>query len=117
MTNPEFRFDETPISPLMFIEASAGTGKTYTLQRLVLRFIVEKSIPIESFLIVTYTEAATAELSGRVREILGRAVLGLSPGSESKLTEPERKEFKKLRDKWTHISPEQRCEIVGKVLN
>ena len=52
MTNPEFRFDETPISPLMFIEASAGTGKTYTLQRLVLRFIVEKSIPIESFLIV-----------------------------------------------------------------
>ena len=57
MTNPEFRFDETPISPLMFIEASAGTGKTYTLQRLVLRFIVEKSIPIESFLIVTYTEA------------------------------------------------------------
>ena len=102
MTNPEFRFDETPISPLMFIEASAGTGKTYTLQRLVLRFIVEKSIPIESFLIVTYTEAATAELSGRVREILGRAVLGLSPGSESKLTEPERKEFKKLRDKWTH---------------
>ena len=102
MTNPEFRFDETPISPLMFIEASAGTGKTYTLQRLVLRFIVEKSIPIESFLIVTYTEAATAELSGRVREILGRTVLGLSPGSESKLTEPERKEFKKLRDKWTH---------------
>ena len=102
MTNPEFRFDETPISPLMFIEASAGTGKTYTLQRLVLRFIVEKSIPIESFLIVTYTEAATAELSGRVRETLGRAVLGLSPGSESKLTESERKEFGKLRDKWTH---------------
>ena len=118
MTNPEFRFDETPISPLMFIEASAGTGKTYTLQRLVLRFIVEKSIPIESFLIVTYTEAATAELSGRVREILGRAVLGLSPGSESKLTEPERKEFKKLRDKWTHdgITLEQALDRVRRSL-
>ena len=102
MTNPEFRFDETPITPLMFIEASAGTGKTYTLQRLVLRFIVEKSIPIESFLIVTYTEAATAELSGRVREILSRAELGLSPGSEPKLTESEQKEFGKLRERWRH---------------
>ena len=103
MTNPEFRFDETPISPLMLLRRARERGKRYTLQSACASgSLLRSRIPIESFLIVTYTEAATAELSGRVREILGRAVLGLSPGSESKLTEPERKEFKKLRDKWTH---------------
>jgi len=49
------------------IEASAGTGKTYTIAMLVLRFIVEKEISIEQQLVVTFTKAATEELKLRVR--------------------------------------------------
>ena len=72
-----FEYAKTPLSPVMMIEASAGTGKTYALERLVLRFIVEKEVLIESFLIVTFTKAATGELKERVRAILKSAQTAL----------------------------------------
>ena len=49
------------------IEAAAGTGKTYTIQNLVVRFLLERQLPIRSLLVVTFTEAATAELRERIR--------------------------------------------------
>ena len=49
------------------IEASAGTGKTYTIAMLVLRFVVEQGVAIDNLLVVTFTNAATAELRERVR--------------------------------------------------
>jgi exodeoxyribonuclease V beta subunit len=49
------------------IEASAGTGKTFSIAFLVLRLVVEKALPIEHILIVTFTDAATQELRERVR--------------------------------------------------
>ncbi|MCH2176620.1 MAG: UvrD-helicase domain-containing protein, partial [Lentisphaeria bacterium] len=52
------------------IEASAGTGKTYTIGKLVIRIIRETNIPIEKILMVTFTEKATAELRDRIREYL-----------------------------------------------
>lgn len=51
------------------IEASAGTGKTYTIENLVIRLLKEKEdIQIENILIVTFTEKATCELKIRIRE-------------------------------------------------
>ncbi|MGZ5071338.1 MAG: UvrD-helicase domain-containing protein [Methylobacter sp.] len=55
------------------IEASAGTGKTYAIAMLVLRFIVEQAMPIEKLLVVTFTKAATEELKDRVRCRLAEA--------------------------------------------
>ncbi|AEG31299.1 exodeoxyribonuclease V subunit beta [Thiomicrospira cyclica] len=52
------------------IEASAGTGKTFSIAFLVLRLVVEKALPIEQILIVTFTDAATQELRERVRQRL-----------------------------------------------
>ncbi len=52
------------------IEASAGTGKTYTLQRLVADQIISGASTIERILVVTFTEKATAELRTRIREYL-----------------------------------------------
>jgi exodeoxyribonuclease V beta subunit len=49
------------------IEASAGTGKTYAIAMLVLRFVVEQEIAIEKLLVVTFTKAATEELKDRIR--------------------------------------------------
>lgn len=61
------------------IEAAAGTGKTYTIERLVARILVETNTTIDQLLIVTYTEAATRELRERIRGFLRR----LSDATES----------------------------------
>lgn len=52
------------------IEASAGTGKTYSIAILGLRLIIEKKIPIEKILMVTFTNTAVAELESRVRKFV-----------------------------------------------
>ncbi len=49
------------------IEASAGTGKTHTIATLYLRLIVEQGLKASEILVVTFTEAATAELRERIR--------------------------------------------------
>lgn len=54
----------------MLIEASAGTGKTYSLMLLILRLLVENKIAVSSILVVTFTKAATFELKSRLRETL-----------------------------------------------
>ena len=56
------------------IEASAGTGKTYTIENLVLRLLIEMRTPLENILLVTFTEKATGELKGRLRATLGRTL-------------------------------------------
>ncbi|MDO9103611.1 MAG: exodeoxyribonuclease V subunit beta [Methylovulum sp.] len=65
------------------IEASAGTGKTYTLAMLVLRFVVERGVAIENILVVTFTKAATEELKERVRTSLGDAKKALAGHTEA----------------------------------
>ena len=52
------------------IEASAGTGKTYSITGLILRLVLEKHLKIRDILAVTFTEAATEELRDRVRRRL-----------------------------------------------
>ncbi len=51
------------------IEASAGTGKTYTLEHLVLA-LLRAGVDIERILVVTFTEKATREMRARVRDRL-----------------------------------------------
>ncbi len=56
------------------IEASAGTGKTFSIASLVLRIILEKdNADIKKILILTFTNAATNELRIRVRKFLNEA--------------------------------------------
>ena len=52
------------------IEASAGTGKTWTLCALYVRLLLEKGLKVQQLLVVTFTQAATAELRVRIRERL-----------------------------------------------
>jgi exodeoxyribonuclease V beta subunit len=69
-------FDATivPLEGSNLIEASAGTGKTYSIALLTLRLIIEKNIPIEKILMVTFTKAAVAELEIRVRAFVRMAL-------------------------------------------
>jgi len=72
-----------PLSGTQLIEASAGTGKTHTITDLYLRLILEKGLPVDQILVVTYTEAATEELRDRVRKKLRKAKDALSAGGGS----------------------------------
>jgi len=59
-----------PLAGLRLIEASAGTGKTYTIAGLYLRGIVELRLGVGEILVVTFTRAATEELKDRLRRRL-----------------------------------------------
>ena len=65
----------------MLIEASAGTGKTYTIAGLVLRLLIERpELTIDRILVTTFTELATAELRSRIRGLLRDALLAFQTG-------------------------------------
>lgn len=59
---------------LHLIEASAGTGKTYTLTTLYLRLLLEQQLKPEQILVVTFTEAATESLRERIRQRIVQTV-------------------------------------------
>jgi exodeoxyribonuclease V beta subunit len=57
-----------PLEGTHLIEASAGTGKTYTIASLFLRLLLEKRMTVRQILVVTYTVPATDELKIRIRD-------------------------------------------------
>lgn len=76
----------TELKPgINLLEASAGTGKTYAIAMLALRFVVELNYSIDQLLIVTFTKAATKELKERVRARLMEAKHYLSGHSAVEL--------------------------------
>ncbi|WP_428355559.1 exodeoxyribonuclease V subunit beta [Methyloprofundus sp.] len=73
-TKQDFNPIATELKPgVNLLEASAGTGKTYAIAMLALRFVVEQNYTIDQLLIVTFTKAATKELKERVRARLVEA--------------------------------------------
>ncbi len=62
---------------MALLEASAGTGKTFTIAGLTTRYVAEKALSIDRLLVITFTRMATGELRERVRERLVRAHHGL----------------------------------------
>ena len=82
-----------PLTGVQWIEASAGTGKTFIVATLYARLVIEAGLPVSSVLAVTFTEAATAELRERLRSRLALA-LAIAEGradaesAESRVTAP-----------------------------
>lgn len=92
----------TPLQALTFplfgrrlIEASAGTGKTYTIASLFIRLLLghgksdgditehtahDTPLTVDKILVVTFTEAATAELRSRIRERIRETRLAFIAG-------------------------------------
>ena len=77
-----FDLIDTPLNGPILIEASAGTGKTYTISGLFVRLIIERGLNVDQILVVTYTVAATQELKTRIRQRLISARMGLVRESE-----------------------------------
>jgi exodeoxyribonuclease V beta subunit len=75
---PQYHNDFDPSKVVLaqsnLIEASAGTGKTFSIALMAVRLVVEKRIPLEKVLMVTFTKAATAELEDRVRLFIRNAL-------------------------------------------
>ncbi len=78
-------------SGVTVLEASAGTGKTFTIAALATRFVAEGT-PVEQLLLVSFTRMATGELRERVRDrlvaselVLTRALAGVPPESADDL--------------------------------
>ena len=59
--------DKIPPERHAVIEASAGTGKTFTIEHMVVDLIVRVRVPLAEILILTFTERAAAELRKRIR--------------------------------------------------
>jgi len=76
------RFDclakEIPLFGPHFLEASAGTGKTFAVEHIVARLLLS-GIELEEILVVTFTRAATRELKLRIRSNLEKIVSKGSP--------------------------------------
>ncbi|WVE32313.1 exodeoxyribonuclease V subunit beta [Vibrio natriegens] len=81
-----------PLHGARLIEASAGTGKTFTIAGLYLRLLLghgsaetKHRVPltVDQILVVTFTEAATAELRDRIRARIHDARIALARGQSS----------------------------------
>lgn len=74
MTATSFDISMVPAPGLTVIEASAGTGKTFSLAALTVNAIADGRITARELCTVTFTEAATAELRSRLRRRIARGV-------------------------------------------
>lgn len=81
-----FNVTETVLKGRNLIEASAGTGKTFSLAVMAVRLIVEQGMLPKEILMVTFTDMATAELQERVRKFIREAYRyaenGIKPKTE-----------------------------------
>ena len=73
-----FQPNQYPLNAgVRLLEASAGTGKTFALAHLVLRLVTERKLNLKELLVVTFTEAAAAELRDRIGRRLNDALQAL----------------------------------------
>jgi exodeoxyribonuclease V beta subunit len=87
----DFDANAVPLeSGVVLLEASAGTGKTFALAHLVLRLVTRAGdpLPLDRLLVVTFTDAAAAELRDRIARRLQQALALLEPSEKENSAEP-----------------------------
>jgi len=101
-----------PLHGRQLIEASAGTGKTFTIALIYLRLLLEKHLQVNQILVVTFTTNATEELRERIRNRIRQALDFLTGQSQCdpllasliETTEPDRsKNITLLNDALTNM--------------
>ena len=90
------------------IEASAGTGKTFSVAILVVRLLVETETDIKSILMMTFTKAAAAEMEERIRLFIRESYSYLEDGHNVNET------LKSLLDDKADTD-ENKLKIIGKL--
>jgi exodeoxyribonuclease V beta subunit len=82
--------DAKNVHQSLFLQASAGTGKTFALEHLFIRLLIEsenenKSLDLEEILVVTFTNASTKELKFRIKQKIQHTLCLLEDHSEESL--------------------------------
>ncbi|MBO6524427.1 MAG: exodeoxyribonuclease V subunit beta [Balneolaceae bacterium] len=72
---------EAPLAGISLVEAGAGTGKTYNIASLYIRVILEKRLMPANILVLTFTNAATAELKSRLRQRIKDSIEAFQSGN------------------------------------
>lgn len=83
------------------VEASAGTGKTFSIQNIVVRLLIEplsksqknEFIDLSKILVVTFTRAATRDLKKRVRSNIEQTIELISYKLETSQTHPDSPDY------------------------
>ena len=78
-----------PFQKRVLLEASAGTGKTFSLTSLVARYVAEEDLKIDQLLMVTFTNAAASEMRERTRAKLSDALAALESSVSPELVKQE----------------------------
>lgn len=90
--DPAFRMEGPHL-----VAASAGTGKTYNIQNIYARLVMERGLGVSEIQVMTYTDAATKELRDRIRRVLSDFSRYLT-GDTDGMTPEELERLGKLRD-------------------
>ncbi len=85
-----FDVQSAPLAGRNLIEAAAGTGKTWSIEQLFVRLVVEQGCRVDEILMVTFTEAATDELRDRIQARLLEARSGAEGGAADGSIAPSR---------------------------
>ena len=85
---------------IRLIEASAGTGKTFSLAHLFLRLLTEKEYSINEILVVSFTEATASEIKAKIIE---RLILSLKI-IESTLNNIESPQIDGVLKEWVELN-------------
>ncbi len=88
-----------PLESINLIEASAGTGKSWTVTFLYLRLILEQGLTVDQILVVTFTDAATKELRDAVRTRLVEALEVLELSDAERAEKKINTEYQQLLEK------------------
>ena len=91
-----------PLQSINLIEASAGTGKSWTVSLLYLRLILEKNLTVDQILVVTFTDAATKELRDDIRN---RIVAALNAFQDSNYSIDD--EYSRLIKRYSAVEYDQ----------
>ena len=112
------RFDLTSELPVgvTVLEASAGTGKTYTIAALATRFIAEGA-SLDEMLLVTFTRLATGELRERVRERLVSTERALADALAGVVPEDDDDQILKLLLEGDPAAVEQRRNRLARAIS
>ncbi|MGK0272127.1 MAG: exodeoxyribonuclease V beta subunit, partial [Cocleimonas sp.] len=86
-----------PLESINLIEASAGTGKSWTVTYLYLRLLLEKNLTVDQILVVTFTDAATKELRDDIRQRIV-AALSAFESADSEQGYDKKDEYNQLID-------------------
>ena len=116
-----FEHNDYPLDPgVRLLEASAGTGKTFALAHLVLRLITERRLELDQLLVVTFTDAAAAELRDRIGRRLDQALRGLLALQDQTLQPETPTASDPVLQSWLERegqAPDRRRQLASRLLN